>query len=121
MAPKLAGTAPRKRSFSEHSAGTSQQAPENESRQEADASKLAQLYSLEERKGQLTADLQKVEGQVGVAEQIKLPHCRGARGDQTCACQQIFELESRYLDSCNPQGNALKGVLLLICTDSAGI
>ncbi|KAK9857957.1 hypothetical protein WJX84_011857 [Apatococcus fuscideae] len=52
--------------------------------QQTDQQRPEQLRSLEERKNQLSQDLLKVEG-------------------------QIFDLESRYLDSCNAQGNALTG------------
>ncbi|KAK9835911.1 hypothetical protein WJX74_010822 [Apatococcus lobatus] len=85
MPPK--SLVPSTRNRSAPSAPNSRQKATPETAEETQASnqqRLEQLASLENRKGQLSQDLRKVEG-------------------------QIYELESRYLDSCNPQGNALKG------------
>ena len=84
--------------------------------QQTDQQRPEQLRSLEERKNQLSLDLLKVEGQA----------CSSSRSLLTCLevatearaeladsklFGQIFDLESRYLDSCNAQGNALTGVV----------
>ena len=112
MPPKGVNTSTRKRSAP--SAPSSKQTNISETTPETELSnqqRLEQLASLENRKGQLCQDLQKVEGQV--TNGVEAPACSSLRRMVRPAGDlQIYELESRYLDSCNPQGNALKGMWL---------
>ena len=110
MPPK--GVIPSTRKRSIPSAPSTKQKSTSETTQEpelSDPQRLEQLASLENRKGQLCQDLQKVEGQVtrGVPRPARTFALEGLR---PIVRLQIYELESRYLDSCNPQGNALKGM-----------